>query len=66
MPELLDRPGRRRSPAILPGLHASHAPGNKGLRYPADAPKVEEIRRSGRVGGDVHRGSSIVMPVQHT
>jgi site-specific recombinase XerD len=29
---LLDRAGRRRSPATLPGFHAGHAPGNKGLR----------------------------------
>jgi hypothetical protein len=40
---LLDRAGRRRSPATMPGFHAGHAPGNKGLRYPADPPKVEEI-----------------------
>ena len=37
---LLDRAGRRRSPATLPGFHGGHAPGNKGLRYPADPPKV--------------------------
>jgi hypothetical protein len=40
---LLDRAGRRRSPATLPGFHAGQAPGNEGLRYPADPPKVEEI-----------------------
>jgi hypothetical protein len=40
---LLERAGRRRSPATLPGFHAGRAPGNKGLRYPADPPKVEEI-----------------------
>jgi hypothetical protein len=40
---LLDRVGRRRSPATMPGFRAGHAPGNKGLRYPADPPKVEEI-----------------------
>jgi integrase len=40
---LLDRAGRRRSPATLPGFHVGHAPGNKGLRYPADPPKVEDI-----------------------
>jgi hypothetical protein len=40
MPELLlDRAGRRRSPATMPGFHAGHVPGNKGLRYPADPPK---------------------------
>ena len=40
---LLDRAGRRRSPATLPGFHAGRSPRNKGLRYPADPPKVEEI-----------------------
>src|SRR5687767_11477785 len=44
MPELLlDRAGRRRSPETMPGFRAGRAPGNKGLRYPADPPKVEEI-----------------------
>jgi hypothetical protein len=44
MPEqLLDRAGRRRSPATLPGFHAGRPPRNKGLRYPADPPQVEEI-----------------------
>jgi hypothetical protein len=40
---LLDRAGRRRSPATMPGFHAGRPPGNKGLRYPADPPKVEEF-----------------------
>jgi hypothetical protein len=40
---LLDRAGRRRSPATLPGFHAGHAPGNKCLRYPTETPKVEQI-----------------------
>ncbi len=40
---LLDRAGRRRSPATMPGFHAGRLPRNKGLRYPADPPKVEEI-----------------------
>jgi hypothetical protein len=40
---LLDRADRRPSPATLPGFHAGHAPANKGLRYPADPPRVEEI-----------------------
>jgi hypothetical protein len=40
---LLDRAGRRRSPARMPGFHAGRPPRNKGLRYPADPPKVEEI-----------------------
>jgi hypothetical protein len=43
---LLDRAGRRRSPATMPGFHAGRPPRNKGLRYPADPPKVEEITLS--------------------
>jgi integrase-like protein len=53
---LLDRAGRRRSPATLPGFHAGHAPGNKGLRYPADPPKVEEIIAVMRTAGNGTRG----------
>src|SRR5215216_7341704 len=40
---LLDRAGRRRSPATMPGFNAGRPPRNKGLRYPADPPRVEEI-----------------------
>jgi hypothetical protein len=40
---VLDAAGRRRSPATLPGCHAGRAPSNKGQRYPADPPTVEEI-----------------------
>ena len=63
---LLDRAGRRRSPATLPGFHVGHAPGNKGLRYPADPPKVEEIIAVMRTaGGGAHgrrlRGLIVVM-----
>jgi len=53
---LLDRAGRRRSPATLPGFHAGHAPGNKGLRYPADPPKVEEIIAVMRAAGERAHG----------
>jgi site-specific recombinase XerD len=53
---LLDRAGRRRSPATLPGFHAGHAPGNKGLRYPADPPKVEEIIAVMRTASDGPHG----------
>ena len=53
---LLDRAGRRRSPATLPGFHSGHAPGNKGLRYPADPPKVEEIIAVMRAAGDGAHG----------
>ena len=57
MSELLfDRAGRRRSPATMPRFHAGHAPGNKGLRYPADPPKVEEIIAVMRAAGDGAHG----------
>jgi hypothetical protein len=39
---LLDAAGRRRSPATLPEFHAGRPPRNKGIRYPADPPTVEE------------------------
>jgi hypothetical protein len=44
MPErLLNAAGRRRSPTTLPGFHAGRPPRNKGMRYPAVPPTVEEI-----------------------
>src|SRR5215213_2518819 len=49
---LLDRAGRPRSPATMPGFHAGRAPRNKGLRYPADPPHVEEIIAVMRTAGD--------------
>src|SRR5256885_12384811 len=49
---LLDRAGRRRSPAPMPGFHAGLPPRNKGMRYPADLPKVEEIIAVMRAAGD--------------
>ena len=49
---LLDRIGRRRSPATMPGYHAGRPPRNKGQRYPADPPTVEEIIRVMRTAGD--------------
>ena len=63
---LLDVAGRRRSPATLPGYHAGRPPRNKGLRYPADPPRVEEIvavMRHAGVGirGDRMRGLVVVL-----
>jgi integrase len=49
---VLDAAGRRRSPATLPGFHAGYPPRNKGLRYPADPPTVEEIVAVMRIAGD--------------
>jgi hypothetical protein len=53
-PGSVDITGRVRSPAATPGHWAGRAPPNKGLRYPADPPTVEEIilvmREPGQVG----------------
>jgi predicted 3-demethylubiquinone-9 3-methyltransferase (glyoxalase superfamily) len=49
---LLNRAGRHRSPASMPGFRAGRRPRNKGLRYPADPPKVEEIIAVMRAAGD--------------
>src|SRR5215218_10528009 len=52
---VLDAAGRRRSPATRPGFHAGRPPRNKGMRYPADPPTVEEIVAVMRqVGTDRH------------
>jgi site-specific recombinase XerD len=50
--ELLDAAGRRRSPATLPGYHRRRPPRNKGLRYPADPPTIEEIVAVMRAAGN--------------
>jgi site-specific recombinase XerD len=47
----LDASGRRRSPATLPGHHAGRSPHNRGRRYPADPPRVEEIIAVMRAAG---------------
>jgi hypothetical protein len=39
----LDACGRRRSPATRSSFHQGRPPRNKGQRYPADPPTVEEI-----------------------
>ena len=49
---LLDAAGRRRSPATLPDFHAGRPPRNKGIRYPADPPTIEEIVAVMRAPGD--------------
>jgi site-specific recombinase XerD len=41
--QLFDAAGRRRSPATLAEFHVGRAPANKGQRYPADPPTVDEI-----------------------
>jgi len=61
---LLDRAGRRRSPATLPDFRAGQAPANKGLRYPADPPKVEEIIAVMRTAGDGTHGRRLSRDAQ--
>ncbi|MGH2860861.1 MAG: tyrosine-type recombinase/integrase, partial [Solirubrobacteraceae bacterium] len=39
----LDAAGRPRSPATIPGFLAGRAPHNKGMEYPPDPPRAEEI-----------------------
>jgi len=52
----LDAAGRRRSPATVPGHRAGQAPRNKGQRYPADPPTVDEIVAVMRQAGDARHG----------
>jgi integrase len=52
----LDAAGRRPSPATIPGHHCGRPPRNKGLRYPADPPNVEEIVAVMRCAGDTAYG----------
>jgi integrase len=56
---LLDAAGHRRSPATLPGYHHGRAPRNKGLRYPADPPTIEEIVAVMRAAGDGPDGTRL-------
>ena len=50
---------RRRSPATLPGYTAGRAPRNKGRRYPADPPRVEETIAVMRAAGAGLRGACL-------
>ncbi len=49
--ELVDCLGRRRSPAATSAFHVGRPPRNRGMRYPADPPPVEEIIAVMRVAG---------------
>ena len=48
----LDAAGHRRSPATMPGYHQGRTPRNKGMRYPADPPTIEEIVAVMRAAGE--------------
>ncbi len=56
---LLDAAGRRRSPATIPGYLCGRAPRNKGMRYPADPPRPEEIVLVMRQAGSDRHGLRI-------
>ena len=56
---LYDAAGHRRSPVTMPGYHQGRPPRNKGLRYPADPPAVEEIIAVMRAAGDRPDGARL-------
>jgi integrase len=56
---LLDAAGRRRSPATMPGFRAGKVPRNKGQRYPADPPTVDEIVAVMRHARNAPRGNRL-------
>jgi hypothetical protein len=56
----IDVAGRRRSPATFSQFHRRRAPRNKGMRYPADPPRVEEIVAVMRQAGDVSQAIACV------
>ena len=53
---LLDAAGGRRSLATTPGFGTGIAPRNKGQRYPADPPTVDEIVAVMRQAGHDRHG----------
>jgi hypothetical protein len=53
---LLDAAGRPRLPATMPGHHRFRPPRNKGQRYPADPPSVEESVAVMRAAGHSMHG----------
>jgi site-specific recombinase XerD len=55
----LDAAGRPRSPATMPGHHSGRRPRNKGIRYPADPPRVEEIVAVMREAGKGAHGARV-------
>ena len=53
---LLNATGRVRSPATIPGHLAGRSPRNKGMHYPPDPPRVEEIVAVMRQAGEARHG----------
>lgn len=56
---LTDAAGRRRSPATMPGYLDGRAPRNKGMEYPPDPPRPEEIIQVMRQAGHDRHGLRI-------
>ena len=56
---MYDAAGHRRAPVTLPGFHEGRAPRNKGRRYPADPPTVEEIIGVMRAAGNHADGARL-------
>lgn len=56
---LFDAADHRRSPVTMPGFHEGRAPRNKGHRYPADPPPVEEIIAVMRAAGNGPNGARL-------
>jgi site-specific recombinase XerD len=56
---LLDVTGRRRSPAATPGYLRGQVPHNKGMTYPPDPPRPEEIILVMRQAGSGRHGLRI-------
>ena len=56
---LLDRAGRRRSPATLPGFHAGRAAAKQGAALPRRSAEGEEIIAVMRVAGDDAHGQRL-------
>ena len=50
-PTPVDAAGHKRAAVTLPGYHSGRPPRNKGRRYPADPPTVEEIIAVMRAAG---------------
>ena len=56
---LFDAAGHRRLPVTMPGFNGGRTPRNKGRRYPADPPTVEEIIAVMRAAGEGADGARL-------
>ena len=58
-PTFLNATGHQRQPVTMPGYHVGRPPRNKGRRYPADPPTVEEIVAVMRTAGEGANGERL-------